>query len=100
MLDIQQLLMKRQNEFVQTRFQIKTIIDNLFAGLGQVDPKLLENINMPNGTTAEEILPALFQEPFDVDAYNQQLAEYNKFAAEIDNLALRLNEEAIKCLSE
>jgi len=100
MLDVQQLLIKRQEEFLSTRITISNIIANLFEGLSKVDPNLLKDINMPAGRTAEEILPALFTEPFDINEYNKQLAVYQRFASEIDNLAIRLNEEALKCLSE
>ena len=100
MTPVQNLIAERERQFIETRLLICQWVEKLMENVSQIDPKLLTNLDVPKGKTAQELLPSLFVTPFDFEQYEKEAAVLNAFQSRLDALADWLNAEALKCLSE
>ena len=99
MIDYTELLKQREQVFTETRYEIIKRVTATLEGLTKIDPQLLATLPPLPGNTVQEVFPALFTEPFNKEAYQQQLAVYNTFKDQANLLIDKLNKEAIECLS-
>ncbi len=69
-------------------------------GLKQVPPGVLDGIDLPEEITLKAFMPALYQNPVDWEAYEEQYNSFTKLSAKINGICMKYNEEAVKCLFE
>ena len=98
MTDVTKLLEERRNQFITTRRDIEVYIETFFSELEKVPPKLLADVQLPTGRTAQEIFPALYAEPFDEEAYEAQYEAFNKCYKQVQGVAEYLNKKAEELL--
>lgn len=96
--EIEALLRQRQNKFVEDRTKIETQVDAFFASLQGLDPDIKVKCGVVDNAHARDVLPALWQEPFDEAAYNDQLSKFNAYVAQVRSICDQLNQEALACL--
>lgn len=99
MTDINKLLEQRRAAFISERRDVEVYISTFFEELSKVNPKLLENTHPVQGTTAEEIFPSLYTEPFDEEQYEKEYAAFNAYYEEVKQVAEYLNKKAEEVLS-
>lgn len=99
-MDVAKLLKERETKFIETRTVIAGEVEKFLASLNAMDEDVRAQIVMPNGTTPQEILPALWVEPFNEEAYKQQLSLFMTSVQSAKACCDRLNQEAIKCLQQ
>lgn len=99
MVSVKELFAKRQAVFIEKRTKIEGEVDKFLQGVREIDPVLLANITPLNGTTTREVLPALWEEPFDPEAYKEQLSLLQAYIAAVKEVADKLNEEALRVLN-
>ena len=98
MTDVNELYKKRQEVFIERRTTIATEVDKFLAGVAEIEPELIKDITPLNGTTAKEVLPSMWVEPFNIEAYERELAVLNDYINKIKSVADALNAEALKVL--
>lgn len=99
-MDVTSLLRERQNKFIETRTLIASEVQKYLNSLNAMDAEVRAEILLPNGTTPQEILPALWTEPFDTEAYKEQLSHFQASVQSAKIYCDRLNQEALKCLQQ
>ena len=99
-MEIQELLRKRQEKFIETRSTIKQEVDAFLKSISQIDHTFFNGLQVPTGSTTEEVLPALWVEPFDEAEYNKELTQLNSFIAQVHILTDKCNQEALACLQQ
>lgn len=99
-MSIEQLYAQRQNKFIEDRTIIETETDKFLRSLEQLDPVYQQQLNVVQGQTARDVIPALWAEPFDEEAYNQQRAVLDQRIENAKIICDQLNEEALRCLQE
>jgi hypothetical protein len=99
-VDIGKLIADRERKFIEQRVVISQWVKDFMANVKAIDPSLLSDIAMPKGNTAEELLPSLFTEPFDHEAYLLEREKLETFRLAVNSIACRLNEEAMRCLQQ
>lgn len=98
MTDAKKLLDQRRDLFIATRRDIEVWVDKFFKEISQVNPKLMEGIEAPNGTTAQELFPSLYSEPFDEEKYNAEYEVFNAYYLKVMEVAKYLNDKAQEVL--
>lgn len=98
MIDIAVALKQRQDKFVETRTIIETEVNQFLQSIAVTDLDVQEKCNYNPEASARTLLPALWQEPFDMAAYQQQLANFNNYVAGVKSVFDQINEEAVACL--
>ncbi len=96
--ELEMALKQRQVKFVETRTVIASEVTKFLNSVQSLPEKVRVQVILPNGNTAQEILPALWEEPFDQAAYNSQLEAFNNSVRSVVTVCDALNEEAVKCL--
>jgi len=99
MKSVEEMIREREVAFIEKRMEIAQWVLQLMKDTREMAPELLEGIEIPQGNTAEELLPALYSEPFDEEAYKQQAEKINIFQQKKDAVAEKLNEESLSILS-
>lgn len=101
-MNAQELLDKRKEDFIKTRYAIEQKVNSymtrVFAAR-ELEPVWFSNVQFPNGKTAQEVLPSMYAEKFDPDAYMAELDRLLIFARQIEAVADAINKEAERCLS-
>lgn len=100
MSQIQQLLQQRQTQFIEKRANIKSEVDAFLESVKVIDTDMLVGLAVPTGHTAEEVLPSLWEEPFDSNKYATELKNLNVFISQVHELTDKLNQEALECLQQ
>ena len=98
MTDVNKLLEERRNQFITTRRDIEIYIETFFSELEKVPPKLLADVELPSGRTAQEIFPSLYVEPFDEEQYNKEYEAFNQCYEKVQGVAEYLNQKAEELL--
>lgn len=98
MLDVAALKRKKQDDFIEKRTIIEQEVDKFLASISEMDADIKEKCNYDPNYSAKTLLPALWVEPFDEEAYNQQLSRLQNYIAGVKSICDKLNEEALKCL--
>lgn len=102
-INIAQAIQQRQAQFIENRTIIETQVNTFLQSLKNCTPDviaLFPGVFMAEGVSAKTLLPALWEEPFNIETYNAQLAEFKRYEAVVHDIYQKLNEEALKCLSE
>ena len=98
MNNVNELYRKRQEVFIERRTTIASEVDKFMQGVAGIDPELLKNVTPINGTSAKEILPSMWIEPFDIEKYKQELSVFDNYVRQIKQVADELNAQALKIL--
>ena len=98
MTDVNKILEERRNQFITTRRDIEVYIETFFTELDKVPAKLLADVQLPTGRTAQEIFPSLYAEPFDEEKYNAEYEAFDKCYQQVQGVAEFLNEKAKEVL--
>lgn len=94
----QQLYQQRLNSFIETRTKIENEVNRFLKSLEVDDDDFKKACNVQVGTNARDWLPALWVEPFDQGAYEQQLAKLNQYIQAVRTVSDKLQMEALACL--
>lgn len=99
MMDISSILRERQGKFVETRTRIEMEVNKFFESLNEIDDERIKAVpGRPAGNTCKEVLPALWEEPFDEAKYATQLSEFNRYKDAVIAVADTMNQEALERL--
>mgnify|MGYP001027830327 CR=1 FL=1 len=98
MTELEMALKQRQEKFVETRTIIASEVTKFLNSLSALPDEIKAQAIMPTGTTAQEILPALWSDPFNQEEYEAQLSNFNRSVDSVTSICDALNEEAMKCL--
>lgn len=94
----QQLYQQRLNSFIETRTKIENEVNRFLKSLEVDDEEFKQACNVQIGTTARDWLPALWEEPFNQEVYEQQLAKLNQYIQAVRTVSDKLQMEALACL--
>lgn len=92
------LYKKKQELFIEGRTNNANEVEKFLNGLSKVDPKLLPKDKQLRGKTAKEILPSMWEEPFNEKKFQVELAEFNSYVDAVMTVADRINAEALEVL--
>ena len=99
-ISVEQLYAQRQAKFVESRTIIESELNKFLRSLEQLDAVHQQQLGVVPGQTARDVIPALWEEPFNEAAYTAQRAEADRRIAAAKQLCDQLNTEALKCLQE
>lgn len=99
-MNLQQLIAKRQQRFIEDRLRVTQWCEKLVASYQGLPEDLQKQLPPLPGLTPQQLLPSLFTDTFDTVAYENEAGVLRNIHAEMTSLALRLNEEAMRCLSD
>lgn len=97
-VDVAQLIQSRQNKFVETRTIIEAEVNKFLQSLERLDPDVQARCGVKSGQTAKDLLPALWEEPFNKEQYQVQRASVDAYIAQVKVVCDQINKEAIECL--
>lgn len=98
-MDPTQLYKAREQAFLTTRVYITQWCEKLVSSYDALPADTKASLPPLPGHTAEEMLPSLFAEPFDMDRYQQEALLPQRLQQEMVARVLQLNAEAEKCYS-
>lgn len=99
MTSVEELLRVRQGKFVETRTRIEMEVNKFLESIDKTgDERVMSIGGRPEGKTCKEVLPALWEEPFDEAKYKEQLDLLNRYIAAVSTYVDTLNTEALKRL--
>ena len=98
-MDARALLEQRRNMFITKRRDIEVWVANFFKEVKQINPSLLEGIEPPKGTTAQELFPSMYKEPFSQEEFDAEYAVVNDYYMKIQGVAEALNKRAEEVLN-
>lgn len=94
------LLQQRLSDFIEKRTIIENELTRFLQSLDALDDATKEQIGYTPGHTARTLLPALWEEDFDLTKYNEQLSNYKAWEERIRLVMDEINQEAARCLQE
>jgi len=74
---------RNRDAFVESRTRIEQVLKTFAINIKKVDPELLEGIPIPEDLSPSALLPSLYQDHFDREAYNRELESYNNLRRQI-----------------
>lgn len=98
--NIAALLQQRQTEFIETRTTIESEVNRFLESIKKADEDVKKRCGYRESVTARELLPALWEDPFDKVKYASQLEQVNSYIASVSKIFDSINMEALKCLQE
>ena len=98
MVDVASLIRQRQNDFIEKRTIIESEVNKFLKSLEQQDDDIRTKCNVIDGRTAKDVLPSLWADDFNEEAYNVELANLNQYIAFVMQVQDENNREAIQCL--
>lgn len=98
MTNVNELYRKRQEVFIERRTKIVDEVNKFLDGVKGIDPALLQGIPTLPGDTAKDVLPSMWEEPFDTEKYEKELAVFNTYVKYVKEVADKINEEAAHIL--
>ena len=99
MTNVEELLRARQSKFVETRTRIEMEVNKFLESIDKTgDERVMSIVGRPAGKTCREVLPALWEERFDEEKYNEQRAAFDRYVNAVCMYVDALNTEALKCL--
>lgn len=98
-MDVQAILRARQDAFVEKRTRIESEVNKFLESVNQISDERVTSIpGRPTGNTCREVLPELWNEPFNQEVYDAELAVLNDYVAKVQAVCDSINEEALRCL--
>lgn len=98
MTELEMALKQRQDKFIETRTIIAAEVAKFLESVRSLPDEIRAKVVLPEGATPQEILPALWAEPFSAEEYARQLQLFNMWVQSVTSYCDALNEEAMKCL--
>lgn len=98
MVDVQQLIKDKEAKFYDTRAKIEMEVDKFFETIKDIEAELADIPGRPQGSTAKTVLPSLWEEPFNKEKYDTELAVLNAYIKNVVAYGDQVNEEALRCL--
>lgn len=98
MSTIEELYRQRQNKFIESRTVIESEVNQFLRSIEQLDVVFQTELCVIEGQTARDVLPALWEEPFDNERYLTQRALLDERITKATQLRDKLNAEAMQCL--
>jgi hypothetical protein len=103
-MDYQKLLQQAQANFTEQRLLVRQWVENLIINANAIDKDLLAEYNITISfdpeTTAQSIVPALFEEPFNNNKYKEQITPLITFAETLNSVASEVNKKALEVMNE
>lgn len=99
-VDLTALIREREAQFIEKRVMIENEVNRFLASLETLDDSIKQQIEYVPGQTARDILPALWAEKFDKEAYQLQLNKLNACVSRVRLICDEINQEALRCLQE
>lgn len=100
MTDVEALVRDANERFISDRIQIEQWVNTLMQRVSEIDPKDLVGVNIPSGKTAQELLPALYTQPYCKEAYLVQREALNNFQLEINKIGEVYNQRFWEIINE
>ena len=94
-----QKLAQRQQKFIEDRIMASKWCEELVASYDAISERIQDGLPPLPGRTPQELLPSLFQEKFDKDAYARESAVLTGIQKAMLAKAVAFNEVAAECLS-
>lgn len=98
MVDVDQLIRNKETQFVEQRTKTEIEINKFLESIKDIEEEIKDIPGKPTGTTAKEIVPSLWTEPFDEAKYKEEIEALKKYVDAVVAYGDRINEEALKCL--
>lgn len=95
---IAELIKLRQDKFVETRTQIELELNKFLDSISKSSEDIRRRCQYREGVSARTLLPALWEEPFDMEKYKQQRAAVDAYVEGVTKIFNAINEEALRCL--
>lgn len=92
------MIKSRQDKFIESRTVIEMEVNKFFNSLQTIDNDIKLKCNVQDGRNAKNTLPSLWEEPFNIDKYNQERASFDSYVAQVRNICDQMNQEALQCL--
>jgi len=96
--NVAKLIQERQNKFIETRTNIENEVNKFLQSLCSLDEDIKVKCGVTEGASAKDLLPALWQEPFNETVYLQQKAALDNYIMQVKAVCDQLNQEALACL--
>lgn len=96
--NVAQLLRDRQNKFVEGRTVTEVEVNKFLKSLEALDEGERVQCKVVVGRTAKDVLPSLWQEPFNPEQYQAELLNLQNYIAGVKTFCDRINQEALACL--
>ena len=97
-VNVAQLIQDRQNKFIEGRTVTEVEVNKFLKSLEALDDSERIQCKVVVGRTAKDVLPSLWEEPFNVEKYNTELANLQNYIAGVKTFCDQINQEALKCL--
>ena len=98
-MDVEELNREATEQFIKSKTLVETQINNFMQSaisLREKYPDIFGGITFPTGTTAKELVPAMYEKDFDESAYNAQVAVVTELNAEFQRVADRVASQPIE----
>ena len=95
---VQQLIRARESKFVEDRTKIEIEVGKFFESIKDIEDEIKDIPGRPVGSSAKEVLPSLWVEPFDIERYKAELSTLQEYINNVVAYGNRINEEALRCL--
>lgn len=95
---IEELVKKRQNEFIEARTITESELTKFLESIKNSDEDIRRRCAYREGITARQLIPALWKEPFDFTEYQKQRADVDAYVKNVYKIFESVNEEARRCL--
>lgn len=100
MATVKQLYNARLQLFIERRSKVQAEVDRFLQSVKSINPERLAGIEPIEGDTAQEVLPALWREPYDSQQYEVELSRLQHYISQVKAVADELNAEALRILSD
>lgn len=100
MVDAERSQKEARDRFVEDRSNNEREINHFLTEIAKVDKKYLEGITPLSGATTREVVPSMWIEPFDKEAYDAQIAVVKAYIIAVKKRAEAVNEEAERCFQQ
>ena len=97
-VDVAQLIKDKESKFVEQRTLTEVEINKFLESIKDIEDEIKDIPGKPTGTTAKEIVPSLWTEPFDEAKYKDEIEAFNAYVEEVVKFGDKINEEALACL--
>lgn len=98
--DIEEMNREATEQFIKNKTIIETNINKFMESallLKREYPEMFGSIEFPKGTTAEELVPAMYARDFDEEAYKSQLQVVINFNRAIQKVADTIASQPLSC---
>ncbi len=98
--DIASLIRERQDKFIETRTIIESEVNKFLESIATESEEVRQKFGYVEGASARTLLPELWNEPFRIEVYNQQLSGVLQYVQQVIAVCNEINREALECLRQ